>query len=158
MGAVPYRTRRAFREQLYVLELLSQEQDAEAQVAATAGTWRAKRAQRRLDEIRSALALRLTDSSLGQVAVDELLPDVRAFLEGAPATAPAEPVAHPPDTHTRLRIAVAGTCAASWAVTITQVASGGISNRPDLMAPEIVALVLTPVAVLLRLVYGDADS
>ena len=154
---MPYRTKRAFREQLYVLELLSQERDAEAQVAAAAGTRRAKRAQRRLDEIRSALALRVTDSSLGQVAVDELLPDVRAFLEGAPA-ATAEPVVQSPDTHTRLRIAVAGTCAASWAVTITQVASGGISNRPDLIAPEIVALALTPVAVLLRLVYGDSDS
>lgn len=155
---MPYRTKRAFREQLYVIELLAQQQQAEARVAETAGTWRAKRAERRLEEIRGALALRLTDPSLHQVAVDELLPDVRAFLEGAPAGTAAVPAVPAPDTHTRLRIAVAGTCAASWAVTITQVASGGISNRPDLMAPEVVALVLTPVAVLLRLVYGDSDS
>jgi hypothetical protein len=152
---VPYRTKRAFREQLYVLELLSQREEAEARAAGAAG-WRAKRARRRLAAISEALAARLAESSLRQVAVEELLPDVRAFLEGAPAE--AEPPVSAPATHLRVRVTVAATCAASWAVTITQVGSSGISNRPDLIAPEVVALVLTPLAVLLRLLYGDSDS
>jgi hypothetical protein len=152
---VPYRTKRAFREQLYVLELLSQREEAEAR-AAGAGRFGAKRARRRLAAVSEALAARLTESSLRQVAVDELLPDVRAFIEGAPAETEA-PVGAPA-THFRLRVTVAATCAASWAVTITQLGASGISNRADLIAPEVVALVLTPLAVLLRLLYGDRDS
>jgi hypothetical protein len=153
---MPYRTTRAFRDQLDVLALLGQLEHARssAEAAAARGRQRlAAREQRRAERLAASLAAALERPSLRRVAPEDLLPGVRDLLAaGPPAAADGAPPS--PPARNRLVVALACACAAAWAATLAAAAAGGISGRPELVVPDVAALTLTLAAVLVRLRSG----
>lgn len=154
---MPYRTTRAFREQLDVVALLGQLEQARtsAGTAAVQGRRRlAAREQRRADQLSELLERALERPSLRRLETADLLPPVRELLaSGAPPQAATEsgPAAV---ADRRLLTALACAGAVAWILTFAAAAAGGISSRPTLIAPDVVALALTLIAVLVGLRSG----
>lgn len=154
---MPYRTTRAFREQLDVVALLGQLEQARmsADAAAARGRRRlAAREQRRADRLSELLAHALERPSLRRLANDDLLPAVRELLRSGAPPAPAEAAPATVPDRRRLLTALACAGAAAWILTLAAAAAGGISSRPTLIVPDVVALTLTLVAVLVGLRSG----
>jgi len=153
---MPYRTSRAFREQLQLLALAGQLEQARAGAAAAAARGRRRRAtreRRRAEELSRALAVALERPSLRQVAADDLLPGVRGLLEAGPPTDAAAETPAPATSRTPL-VVLACASLAAWAATIAEAGAGGISSRPELVVPDVAALTLTLIAVLVGLRSG----
>jgi len=159
---VPYRTTRAFREQLDVVALLGQLEQARARADAAAARGRRRREaheRRRAERLAEQLGAALQRPSLRRLSPEDLLPAVRELLTTPAPKAEPEPepataaVSAPPDSR-RLLAALACTCAAAWVATFAAAAEGGISGRPELVVPDVVALALTLAAVLVGLRSG----
>jgi len=151
---VPYRTTRAFREQLHVLALAGQVEQARASADAAAARGRRRRAARearRADQLSQELAAALERPSLRQVADDDLLPGVRRLLRSGP---PPERTAAAPMPSRLPLLGLAAACLAAWTATLVEAGVGGISSRPELIVPDVAALTLTLVAVLVGLRSG----
>ncbi len=154
---MPYRTSRAFREQLGLLALAGQLEQARAGAEAAAARGRRRRAareQRRADQLSQALIAALELPSLRQVAEDDLLPGVRTLLRsGPPATVVHAAAAEQAQSRLPL-IVLTAACLAAWTATLVEAGVGGISSRPELIVPDVAALTLTLVAVLVGLRSG----
>jgi len=153
---VAYRTRRAFREQLYVVGLLSRIERAEQQ-AATARERRRPRAERRaareLARHAAALSSALEAPSLHRVAPSDLLSEVRDVVVAGAPQVDVPPAAVAPG----LKAVVLAACAAAWALTVMQVLLHGIDDRLSLVVPELAGIVLAPLATLLSIRATPGD-
>lgn len=143
-----YRTTRAFRAQFHLLALLAQLEEAQTAAAAAEARGRrrrARRARRGLAAISDALAAAQQHFSLRQLAAEDLLPGVREYLEAQPP-ASEEPrrraAAHGLGSAVALAV-----CVVAWLAAFVEVTAFGTSPRLSLVAAELIALVLTPIAV-----------
>jgi hypothetical protein len=162
---VAYRSRRVFRAQFQLLVEATLLEHAEARLEAESEAGhrlRARRARRDVERLRLAVELdrhdlaRRTFRGTGvhrpnpaHAALEDVLPRLRPYigLELGAAGSPPAAVVRPPSP--ALVAASIGGCALAWAATVAEVAARGIAERPSLIAVEVVALLLSPVALTL---------
>ena len=158
------RSPRVFNAQFHLLLVTSQLEETEARFSeATEGghrlrAWRAARDVERLwDAVETQRrrleppAWRLADSRPRRTGLEpaELLhARLQGYVHSEPVTAPGL-AAVPRLLPRRLQRVFAAACLLAIVVTVVEIATRGIGQRPSLIAAELCALVLAPLAVLL---------
>jgi len=150
---MPPRTGRFFQAQfqlLVMLNLLDQAQSrlmAESSAGHRLRTWRARR---QVIQLRNAVDRQRFDVAEWRPASlkeEELLARLRPVL-AVPLPETLAPPRATLSSHVVAWIAVVA-AASAWGLVVGDVAARGITNRPTLIVAELVAIVLSPVAIAL---------